>query len=377
MKPSKLLKLSMGALLAFSLSATVLTGCQNDDANTNQEGESTENGEFSYSDGIAENGHWEGITATDYVPNVPNYDGFEIPSEIHEITDEAIQAEIDTLLSEHATTEQILDRAIEDGDTVNIDYVGSVDGVEFEGGSTGGAGTSVTIGVTPFIDDFLEQLIGHTPGENFDIEVTFPEDYGKEELNGKDAVFNITINYIENSVNAELTDEFVAENLSEEKGWKTIDEMKEGIRSDLQEKAIQEYIYSNFSTEVEVTEIPEKLLKHEQDAMVNYYEQFAASYEMEMDEFLSTYMGAESMDALLESNRESNEASVRYSLVMQAIAEKSGIEVSDDELGTYFKEMSGSDDYSAYEEQYGKPYLTQTVLFQKIVDHINENASLA
>lgn len=85
---------------------------------------------------------------------------------------------------------------VQDGDSVNIDYVGSIDGVEFEGGSTGGTGTTLVIGSGYYIDDFEEQLIGSHPGDTVDVNVTFPEDYGKEELNGKDALFQVTINGI-------------------------------------------------------------------------------------------------------------------------------------------------------------------------------------
>lgn len=85
---------------------------------------------------------------------------------------------------------------VEDGDTVNIDFIGSVDGVEFDGGNTKGAGTDLVIGSNSYIDDFEEQLIGHHPGETVDVNVTFPEDYGKEDLNGKDALFKVTINGI-------------------------------------------------------------------------------------------------------------------------------------------------------------------------------------
>ena len=85
---------------------------------------------------------------------------------------------------------------VQDGDSVNIDYVGSIDGVEFEGGSTGVTGTTLVIGSGYYIDDFEEQLIGSHPGDTVDVNVTFPEDYGKEELNGKDALFQVTINGI-------------------------------------------------------------------------------------------------------------------------------------------------------------------------------------
>ena len=85
---------------------------------------------------------------------------------------------------------------IEDGDTVNIDYVGSIDGVEFEGGNTKGNGADLVIGSHTFIPGFEEQLIGHHPGDSVDVTVTFPEDYGKDELNGKEALFKVTVNGI-------------------------------------------------------------------------------------------------------------------------------------------------------------------------------------
>ena len=85
---------------------------------------------------------------------------------------------------------------VEDGDTVNIDYVGSIDGVEFDGGNTQGMGTDLVIGPGSYIDDFEDQLIGAHPGDQVDVYVTFPEDYGVEELNGKEALFQVTVNGI-------------------------------------------------------------------------------------------------------------------------------------------------------------------------------------
>lgn len=85
---------------------------------------------------------------------------------------------------------------VEDGDTVNIDYVGSIDGVEFDGGNTQGNGTDLTIGSGRYIDDFEEQLIGAHPGDEVEVTVTFPDDYGNDELNGKEAVFDVIVNGI-------------------------------------------------------------------------------------------------------------------------------------------------------------------------------------
>ena len=85
---------------------------------------------------------------------------------------------------------------VQDGDSVNIDYVGSINGVEFDGGSTQGAGATLVIGSGSYIDDFEEQLIGAHPGDEVDVVVTFPEDYGNAELNGKEALFEVTVNGI-------------------------------------------------------------------------------------------------------------------------------------------------------------------------------------
>ena len=100
--------------------------------------------------------------------------------------------------TETTETTLVADRSltVKDGDTVNIDYIGSIDGVEFEGGNTGGAGTDLTIGSGMYIDDFEEQLIGSHPGDEVKVVVTFPEDYGLEDLNGKEAVFKVIVNGI-------------------------------------------------------------------------------------------------------------------------------------------------------------------------------------
>ena len=105
-------------------------------------------------------------------------------------------AEEDSQESGSSTLSTDTSLTVEDGDTVNIDYVGSIDGVEFDGGSTNGQGTDLTIGSGLYIDDFEEQLIGSHPGDTVDVNVTFPEDYSSQDLQGKDALFVVTINGI-------------------------------------------------------------------------------------------------------------------------------------------------------------------------------------
>ena len=329
---------------------------------------SADNTAFSYSEGIDENGFFEGITALDYV-EIFDYKALTIPSDLHQISEDKLQAEIDNILTYYLSKEQVTNRAVVDGDTVNIDYVGSADGVEFDGGSTSGAGTDVTIGVTSYIDDFLEQLIGHMPGETFNVEVTFPDVYQNESLQGKDAVFVTTINYIVETEQPELTDDFVETNLTASYGWKTAAEMKEDISAELKETAIQPFISEYMTNEVTISSVPDKLTEYQEKAMLQYYRDGAEYYSMEFEEFISV-MGVSSVDELIESNRDSYLQSAKYTLVAQAVAEDADISVSEDDMVGYFN------DYSQYEEKYGLPYLKQIVLFQKVISYIIDNATL-
>ena len=111
--------------------------------------------EFKYSNGITKDGFWKGVRALDNV-DLCLYKGITIPKDVHEVSEESIRNEIDSILADFAIDNFIVDRAIQDGDTVNIDYVGSIDGVEFKNGSTEGKGADVTIGVTNYIEGFLE-----------------------------------------------------------------------------------------------------------------------------------------------------------------------------------------------------------------------------
>ena len=168
---------------------------------------------FSYSDGFDENGYLDGVTAADYVTLPDDYADITIDASLAEVTDQDITDYINqNILSSFATTNQVTDRAAQDGDTVNIDYVGTIDGVAFDGGSD--QGYDLELGSGTFIDGFEEQIVGHTPGETFDVNVTFPENYGSADLAGKAAVFSTTLNYISETVTPEVTDAWVQENLS-------------------------------------------------------------------------------------------------------------------------------------------------------------------
>ena len=169
--------------------------------------------DFSFSDAYDENGYLKGITALDYV-TLPDTESFTLSDDATTVSDSDIDNYIsNNILSNYKTTNEITNRAAENGDTVNIDFAGSIDGVAFDGGT--GSDYDLTLGSGTFIDGFEDQIVGHMPGETFDVNVTFPDDYQATNLAGKDAVFATTLNYINEDVTPDLTDDWVSSNLAE------------------------------------------------------------------------------------------------------------------------------------------------------------------
>lgn len=312
----------------------------------------TGSAKYDYSAGLTEDGYFEGVTALDYV-TLPDYKNMKVPEDVSTVSEEDLQSEINSRLDNYATTEKITDRAVKDGDSVNIDYVGSIDGVEFEGGNTGGAGTTVTIGVTSYIDDFLEQLIGHTPGETFDVNVTFPEDYGQENLNGKDAVFVTTINYIQEETLPEFTDDFVASNWKESEGWSNVAEANSGIKEELRRTAVGNYLWEELQAQSKVSEVPEAISQYHLENMKNYYAALASQYQMETEDFLKQQMGVETMDELVEQNQSTLDTNAKASVVLQALCEDMDVKPTDEDIANFL----GTEDFSQFEAEYGRPYL--------------------
>lgn len=349
-----------------------ITGSSNNSTSSNS---NTDDSDFDYSGILTDTGYIKDVTAKDLV-KMADYKSLKIPSADVTASENDIQTEIDmTYLTQ--STKQITDRAVVDGDTVNIDYVGSTDGVEFSGGSTGGAGTEVTIGVTSYIDDFLEQLIGHKPGETFDVNVTFPDSYpNNPDLQGKEAVFVTTINYIAETVTPELSDSFVEENFSESKGWKTVDAMKASIKEELERKKVLNYVSNYLKTEFTVETIPDEIIKYHEGIVIDYYKGYATYYGVEFDEFLTSYMDGASIEDLLTENSEGTLEEASYVLVIQAIAEELKFVPTEDDVKSYFADID-IDDYSEYEESYGMPYLKQAALEYMVLEYIADNATIS
>lgn len=355
--------------------AMIFCSCGNSETETESTGSSAnavlDDGSFNASVYHDDNGKWEGITATDYL-TMGEYKGLSITGV--EPSDSDILSEIDALLESYTTSVPVFDRAIEEGDSVNIDYVGYVDGVAFDGGDTRGAGTVVTAGATNYIDDFLTQIIGHVPGDEFDINVTFPDDYGVDELNGKDAVFKTTINYITEDVVPEYNDDDIAGFIGPDYGVKTCDELYAFIQDALREnninQAIEDALLENFT----VNDIPDIVMDYQKLTMEDYYTKYAAYYSMDLNTFLLNYVGAASIDELCEMYEENMQETSRLSLILQAIAETEGLTITEDEALSFLKDATGAEDVSSYVSSYGINYIKMIALQDKVIDTVADSA---
>lgn len=353
----------LAVLMALMLSVG-LTACGNKQGN----GDAAVN----YSLGLTTDGHFEGITAKDYV-TLGQYTGIAYEESAVTVKEEDIQKKIDSIMSSHTYKEEITDREVADGDTINIDYVGKVDGVEFEGGSTSGNGTEVTIGVTSYIDNFLEQLIGHKPGETFDIEVTFPDPYeNNPDLAGKDATFTVTINKIIETHTYELTDDFVMENLNKDYGYTSVENMRETIAKDLRDSQVYDAMMETVLANCPVSEVPQTLVDNEITTVIKQLKFTALQYNMEASTLLNYYYGVESEEAFRTKYEENIRETISQYMVMMAIAEDANLFATEEDVKEYFKTEMDTDDYSDYVAQYGYGYIYRAVTFNKVGQYLQE-----
>lgn len=314
-----------------------------------------------YSAYLNDDGTLKGVDSAALV-TLPQYKGISVPAEEYTITDDELNTKINSILDQYATYDQIKDRAIEDGDVVNIDYVGSVDGEEFSGGNTNGNGTLVTAGSDAYIDDFLTQIIGHTPGETFNVEVTFPDPYeNNPDLAGKDAVFVTTINYIQGDKHVpELTDEFVSQTAALA-DYGTAQGMKDTIRTSMENKKADNYVLQKVLDECQFSEFPADLVDQLVNASMAQFESQASAYGLDM-ETARSMMGYESEDAQREAMTAAAQEQLKTIVMLEAIAKAEGLTVDEDALTDYFSSEVGTSDYSAFQTYYGRGYLCQAAL---------------
>ncbi len=258
-----------------------------------------------------------------------DYKGLEGKMLSVEATDEDVDKELENMRDRNSRLVTVEDRAAEMGDTAEIDFEGFVDEVAFEGGK--GENYPLELGSGSFIPGFEEQVAGHKTGEEFDVNVTFPEEYAAE-LAGKNAVFKCKINEIKTKEMPELDDEFVKD-VSE---FDTLDELKADIKKHIEESKtseaktdfenqLMEQVIDNMECE-----IPECMFEHRTDEMIQDY-----SYRLQMQGIdLNTYLSylGQDMDAFKESFKEGAQRQVKASIALEAIVDAEGIEATDEEI---------------------------------------------
>ena len=323
---------------------------------------------FTYSDGLDENGYWEGIRALDYVTLPEDYASIPVQRADVEPTSEDVQAQIDSLLSQNSTTQDVTDRAAANGDTVNIDYAGTVDGVAFTGGTY--TGYSLTLGSHSFIDGFEDGLIGKNVGDSFELPLTFPDTYTPNpDLAGQDVVFDVTINAIEEQVDAEWNDAFVQKNTD----YETVDEYVAATKESLQQQKDSDKAY--YVMEAIVNDSEFEYADSDVQALVDtqkqQYEQYASYFGMSLDDFLSN---SGMTDEKLEENARFQ---IGCTLAIDAIGKAENMTVSDEEYQSGLEELAsqyGAESGEAFEEQYGKEDVENSILYDKIMDYVVDQA---
>ena len=320
------------------------------------------------------------VTATASV-ELCDYKNITIPYADIAYTDEQMEKAIQTQLENNKKLSADNTLVAQDGDTVNIDYVGSIDGVEFEGGSTQGSGSDITIGSGSLIDNFEEQLIGHKKGDTFLVNVTFPEDYSNNpDLAGEAAVFEVVMNGI--YVVPEFNDEFVANYLSDyastAEGYRTY--LRETNEESNLTTKVREYLVENS----EVTAYPKDYLK--QIKALKKYEDLA--YYQNVNDYYAQILGGAlyptftSYIGMTEAKYDrsliaTGQTIVKQHLVFQAIAEKEGIKADEATYLAYMLEQGETEEtFNEELAYYGKGYLMQTHIGLQVLDFVKSNVTI-
>ncbi|QNM04367.1 trigger factor [Qiania dongpingensis] len=306
------------------------------------------------------------------------YKGIEVAAQNTEVTDEEVEAELQSQV-ENATPlyEEIKEGTVKDGDVVNIDFVGKIDGVAFDGGS--GTGTNLTIGSGQFIEGFESGLVGKNIGETVDLNLTFPEDYKQNtDLSGKAVVFTVTINYVQGEeIPQELNDEFV-QRISDE--YKTVDEYRAYVRSDLE---------SNRKTEARNNKIneawekvmnnatfkkdAEELITYIHDSQLAQFKNSLAMYGMELETYLSSMEKTE--EEFMTELQEAAKSSAKSQILVRAVVEKENMELTDEEYQEGCKKLAEENGYTleTLQSSYSEKLLMDILLESRIQDFLEQN----
>lgn len=307
------------------------------------------------------------------------YKGIEVETVNAEVTDEMIDAEIDKTRNMNARLVSVSDRAVQDGDTVIIDYKGFVGEDQFQGGTA--ENQELVIGSGKFIPGFEEQLVGANVGDHVHVNVTFPEVYHSDELAGKEAVFHVSVNDIKFKELPELDDEF-AKDVSE---FDTLEAYKASLKAELEvsaaesAKAAQRDKVIDKVTELITVEIPEKMIEAEIDGMVREFDQQLKYQGLSLDQYVQFTGG--SFDALKEQMKPDALARVKTSLVIEKVMNQENIEVTDEDIEAELQKIAELQKRELEEirkvfSQDNYDYLKSNLKSRKTVDFLVDNAKL-
>ena len=325
--------------------------------------------------------HGEGFTVRVEVDTIPefdvkDYEGVKIKNVSYPVSDEDVEKQLE-IARERGARFLTSDKEAQDGDTVVIDYTGSVDGEEFSGGT--GKNHNLKLGSKSFIAGFEEQLVGKKAGDELDVIVTFPEEYHAEELAGKEAVFSVKVNEVKIEEKPELSDEF-AQDISE---FDTLEELRSDIRAKLTEQGekraemqmkdqILQQIYDNSDAEV-----PDVMVDDQLEEMLKEFEREMKQQGFNLEQYFQ--ITGQAPDDLREKMRDDAYKRVKMKLIIQNIARLQGFTASDDEVKSDLSKMA---------EQYGMEkeklrevlgdfqikLIREDIKNKKAVDYIYENA---
>lgn len=311
----------------------------------------------------------------------------------YEYTKEGFDAYVDEQLKtaglfvEDKSQKEILEDSI-----VNVDYVGSQDGVAFEGGSAENqtidvAGNCAAGSESGYIEGFTAGLVGHSVGEEVAYEVTFPKEYGNADLAGQTVIFTFQVNYIAKAINSvdELTDELVSANL----GYDTVDEYVSGLKEKYQQELDsnlandkQTAILNAILNNSKVNKVPEDLLQARLDMYLQVYNKQYEAYGTTMKDYLES-MGQD-YDTYVENLKEKMKESTETELILEAIVKAEGIELDKDEYKKFIDNVmasSGEQDEKSFYEVYtvdgydGERYFKDAYLTQKAMDICMDSAT--
>lgn len=305
---------------------------------------------------------------------VGEYKGIKLDNAVAEVTDDEVEAQIQSAMQDTAEELKDADAKVENGDIVNIDYEGTLNGEAFEGGTD--QGFDLTIGSGSFIEGFEEGLIGAKKGEERDLNLTFPKEYPSADLAGQETVFHVKVNAIKRPV--ELTEEWVKENT----GYASIEEYKESIRKNLEENnkvsadnTLKSTAWSTVYESSEILEFPQADIDREVAAYNDLMEQYAKQSETSLEELLkSSNMTQEDLD---KQSQEYAETMVKQNLVVQYILDKEGLSFSGDAGQEALDELLSEYGVGARDElitQFGELAVNESIGVIIVGNYVMDNA---